>query len=129
MDQLFIALLFVCGGLAVSGRLLASRPNVVAVIDRFDAVQAFAGVAVLGLALWTWFRIGAFTLFKLVKVWPFGGIAAVSAVLSGIALGVLLGMPRERPSARVRWYWIVAGALAVLAAVMLVVIRVRVIHR
>jgi hypothetical protein len=129
MDQLFIALLFVCGGLAVSGRLLASRPNVVAVLDRLDAVQAFAGVALLGLALWTWFRVGAFTLFKIVKVWPFGGIAAVGAVLSGIALGVLLGMPRERPSTRVRWYWTIAGALAVLAAVMLLLITVRVIHR
>jgi hypothetical protein len=125
--NVFIALLFVCGALAASGRWVAKRAGVASVIDRFFAVHAFAGIALFALALWTWLRVGVVTLFKSVKYWPLGGITAISAVLAGIVLGALLGMPREKPSTRVTWYWQLAGVLAIYAAVMLVLIRVHVV--
>ena len=41
-------------------------------------------------------------------------------IASGIVLGALLGLPRQQPSQRTNWYWLIAGSFAIFAAVMLI---------
>lgn len=94
MDYLFISLLLAGGVLALSAFIVAKKPDAKAMIDKLVPAQAFIGVALLAVSLWYWLHIGIINIFRFIKYWPIGGIAAIGGVFSGILLGALFGMPQ-----------------------------------
>lgn len=94
MGILHVALLFLGAVLALSTFIVAKKPNAKELIDKLVPFQAAIGVALLLLSIVIWLDAGIFDIFRLVKYWALGGIASIGAVLSGILLGMLFGMPQ-----------------------------------
>jgi hypothetical protein len=93
MDLITPILLIVGSILAISGLIIAKKPDAKALIDKLSPYQAVIGVAMLATGIWWLLRWGrelvhAFELntFLAVSIW---GVIGVS-----ILLGALFGMPQ-----------------------------------
>jgi hypothetical protein len=86
------ALLLIAGGiLAVSGLILAKKPDAKALIDKLVPYQASIGVALLALGTFNLLRsLG----FDLIKLTPLYGLAWLAMIITSILLGFLFGMPQ-----------------------------------
>lgn len=91
MDLINVLLLILAGILAVSGLIVAKKPNAKELIDKLVPYQAFIGVALLVFGLYNLIRsfgwFGAF--FK-----SFVGIVALAVIVTSILLGFMFGMPQ-----------------------------------
>lgn len=94
MGWIHLILLILSGILAASAYIVAKKPNAKQTIDKLVPFQAFIGVGLLVMSILVWINIGIINIFRLLKYWPLGGIAAIGGVFSGILLGALFGMPQ-----------------------------------
>lgn len=91
MDLINPLLLIVGGILAVSGLIVAKRPDAKDLIDKLVPYQAFIGVALLALGLWNLLRSLAH-LVDALKSFP--GIVGLTMIITSILLGFMFGMPQ-----------------------------------
>jgi len=94
MGWIHLILLILSGILAASAYIVAKKPDAKQMIDKLVPFQAFIGVGLLVMSILVWLDIGVINLFRMLKYWPLGGIAAIGGVFSGILLGALFGMPQ-----------------------------------
>lgn len=94
MDWLHELLLIAAGLLALSGFIVAKKPDAKAMLDKLVPFQAFIGVGLLAVALINWLRLGILTPFRLFSVWPVAAIGIIGAIFGGIILGFFFGMPQ-----------------------------------
>jgi hypothetical protein len=88
------ALVLIAGGiLAVSGLILARKPDAKALIDKLVPYQASIGVALLALGTFNLLRSLGFA-FDLIKLTPLYGLAWLAMIVTSILLGFLFGMPQ-----------------------------------
>src|SRR5688572_15989244 len=87
-------LLILAGLLALSAFIVAKKPDAKAMVDKLVPYQAVIGVALLGVAIVNWLRIGIVNIFKVVTHFPMFGVATLAAVFGGIILGFFFGMPQ-----------------------------------
>lgn len=93
MDLINPLLLIAAGILAVSGLIVAKKPNAKDLIDKLVPYQAFIGVGLLAFGLWNLVRsLG--TVFDVLKVAPLLGITALAVIVSSVLLGFMFGMPQ-----------------------------------
>src|ERR1700704_2437883 len=91
MDLINVLLLILAGILAVSGLIVAKKPNAKELIDKLVPFQAFIGVALLVLGLYNLIRaFGWFGIFFK----SFFGIVALAVIATSILLGFMFGMPQ-----------------------------------
>lgn len=79
--------------LAVSGFIIAKKPEAKALIDKIVPYQGFIGVALLAWGIIDLLRNLSALKFML-KLWPFGGAIFLAYIFASILLGVLLGIPQ-----------------------------------
>lgn len=106
MGYLFSIVLILGGILALSGVIVAKKPDAREYIEKLMPYKAFIGVALLALGIIAWLQIGPINLFRLVKLLPFLGFVSIAAVFSGILLGFMFGAPQiaqwtNQPQAKV----------------------------
>ena len=93
MDLINPLLLIVAGILAISGLIVAKKPNAKELIDKLVPYQAFIGVALLAFGLWNLVRsLGS--VFQILKFAPLLGITALGVIFSSVLLGFMFGMPQ-----------------------------------
>ncbi len=88
------SVIVILGGiLAVSGLIIANKPDAKQIIDKLTPYQALIGVAMIGLSVVTFVRLlGILTdLFKLNFMFALGVWCMIG---TGVALGALFGMPQ-----------------------------------
>jgi hypothetical protein len=88
------AVIVILGGiLAVSGLIIANKPDAKQIIDKLTPYQALIGVAMIALSVISFFRLlGVLTdMFKLNFMW---GLGVWCMIGTGVALGALFGMPQ-----------------------------------
>ena len=93
MDLITPILLILGSILAISGLIIAKKPDAKALIDKLSPYQAIIGVAMLATGIWWVLRWGGY----LVDVFKFNAIlaAAIWGVIgTSILLGALFGMPQ-----------------------------------
>ncbi len=93
MDVVNAILLILAGILAVSGLILAKKPDAKAMIDKLVPFQAVIGVAILAMGLYNLFR-SLSALMDVFKIGALLGVAIWGYLLSSILLGFLFGMPQ-----------------------------------
>jgi hypothetical protein len=93
MGYLYLALLILAGVIALSGFIVAKKPDARAVLDKLVPFQAFIGVALLVLSVVSLLLYGIDAL-KVMKLAPMAGAVWLSAIASGVVLGALFGMPQ-----------------------------------
>ena len=93
MDLIDPLLLIVGGILAVSGLIVAKKPDAKALIDKLVPYQAFIGVALLAFGLFGLLRYLGFV-FDLIKLAPLYGVAWLAVMITSILLGFMFGMPQ-----------------------------------
>ncbi len=94
MDWLHIILLLAGGVLAISGLIVAKKPDAKAMLDKLVPFQAFIGVALLAIGLIRLIQVGPLMVFRLVSALPLLGIALIGATYGAVLLGFLFGMPQ-----------------------------------
>ncbi len=94
MDWLHIILLLAGGVLAISGLIVAKKPDAKATLDKLVPFQAFIGVALLVIGLIRLFQFGPLMVFRMLSMAPLLGIAVIGATYGAILLGFLFGMPQ-----------------------------------
>jgi hypothetical protein len=93
MDLINTLLLIVGGILAVSGLIVANKPDAKQLIDKLVPYQAIIGVALLAVGLVNLLRtIGG--LFTTIKNFPLFGFAWLAIIVTSILLGFMFGMPQ-----------------------------------
>ncbi|MBV8756007.1 MAG: hypothetical protein JO257_01950 [Deltaproteobacteria bacterium] len=93
MDLITPILLILGSILAISGLIIAKKPDAKALIDKLSPYQALIGVFMLAGGLWWVLKWGGY----LVDVFKFNAILAASiwgVIATSILLGALFGMPQ-----------------------------------
>ena len=93
MDLITPILLILGSILAISGLIIAKKPDAKALIDKLSPYQAVIGVAMLATGIWWVLRWGGY----LVDVFKFNAILAAciwGVIGTSILLGALFGMPQ-----------------------------------
>jgi hypothetical protein len=93
MDLISPLLLIVGGILAVSGLIVAKKPNAKDLIDKLVPYQAFIGVAMLALGLYNLVRLLG-GLLSMISAAPLLAAAGIAMIFSMILLGFMFGMPQ-----------------------------------
>lgn len=88
-----IILLFLGGILAVSGLIVAKKPDAKQIIDKLVPFQALIGVGMLAVGVILMLKIGPIDTFKAAQA-GMAGLALFGLVIVGIVLGFLFGMPQ-----------------------------------
>lgn len=88
-----IILLFLGGILAISGLIVAKKPDAKQIIDKLVPFQALIGVGMLAVGVILMLKIGPVDTFKAAQA-GMGGLALFGLVIAGIVLGFLFGMPQ-----------------------------------
>jgi hypothetical protein len=93
MDLLNPLLLLVAGILAISGLIVAKKPNAKELLDKLVPFQAFIGVGLLVFGLYNLLRsLGS--IIDILKFAPLFAIVALGVIFSSILLGFMFGMPQ-----------------------------------
>src|SRR5262245_46779684 len=93
MGYAYLAGLIVAGILALSGFIVAKKPDAKAMIDKLVPYQAFVGVGLLVLGV-LYLILYGLTFIKAISAAPIPAIVALAGIVSGIVLGALFGMPQ-----------------------------------
>lgn len=93
MDYIDPLLLIVGGILAVSGLIIAKKPEAKQYIDKLMPFQAFIGVALLAFGLFNFIRYGL-DMLRVMSVLPVAALSALAMILCSILLGFMFGMPQ-----------------------------------
>lgn len=88
-----IILLFLGGVLAISGLIVAKKPDAKVYIDRLVPYQAIIGVGTLVVGVILMLKIGPVDTFRAAQM-GMGGLALFGLIIAGIVLGFLFGMPQ-----------------------------------
>jgi hypothetical protein len=87
-------LLLILGGiLAVSGLIVAKKPDAKALIDKLMPFQAIISVLLLIFGVWDLIQALRVHLFSMFGVAPVLAIVMVAYIVSSILLGLMFGMP------------------------------------
>ena len=91
MDLIDPILLILAGILAISGLIVAKKPNAKEMIDKLVPYQAFIGIALLAFGIYNLLHaLGVLGI--LLRSFP--GIVALVVIISSILLGFMFGMPQ-----------------------------------
>jgi hypothetical protein len=93
MGYVFNALLLLGAVLALSGFIVAKRPDAKAVIDKIAPYQALIGVALLALGV-IYLLFGGIHALRGFSAQPVYGIAVLGGLVAAISLGILFGTPQ-----------------------------------
>jgi hypothetical protein len=142
MDLITPILLILGSILAISGLIIAKKPDAKALIDKLSPYQAVIGVAMLATGIWWVLRWGG----ELVHAFELNAIlaAAIWGVIGvSILVGALFGMPQiakwipgESPaeqkalelSQKVAPYQVVLGLIGLASAVVYLLFRFNILH-
>lgn len=94
MDFLLYALLILAGFIAMSGVIVAKRPDARAVLDKLVPFQAIIGVALLVVAVIFFLKSNPLAIIKGLKTSPVINVVQLAMVLAGVVLGFLFGLPQ-----------------------------------
>ncbi len=94
MDFLLYALLILAGFIAMSGVIVAKRPDARAVLDKLVPFQAIIGVALLVVAVIFFLKSNPLAIIKGLKTSPVINVVQLVMVLAGVVLGFLFGLPQ-----------------------------------
>ena len=94
MDFLLYALLILAGLIAMSGVIVAKRPDARAVLDKLVPFQAIIGVALLVVAVIFFLKSKPLAIIKGLKTSPVINVVQLAMVLAGVVLGFLFGLPQ-----------------------------------
>ncbi|HEU0036103.1 MAG TPA: hypothetical protein VFQ53_36070 [Kofleriaceae bacterium] len=93
--SLVLELLLILGGvLALSGLIVAQKPDAKKYIDKLVPFQALIGVGLLVLGVVLFLYAGPVAMFRMIKVNAFYGMVGLAMVFSAIILGMFFGMPQ-----------------------------------
>ena len=93
--ELINALVLIVGGiLAVSGLIVAKKPDAKELIDKLVPYQAIIGIALLALGIVNLVRWLGNGLFTLMKIAPLFGLTVLGMIVTSILLGFMFGMPQ-----------------------------------
>jgi hypothetical protein len=93
MGYVYLVGLIVAGILALSGFIVAKKPDAKALIDKLVPFQAFVGVGLLVLGV-LYLLTNGIDFIKAMSAAPLPAIIALAGIVSGIVLGALFGMPQ-----------------------------------
>ena len=93
MAYVYLAGLIVAGILALSAFIVAKKPDAKALIDKLVPFQAFVGVGLLVLGV-LYLLLNGIDFLRAMSVAPIPAVIALAAIVSGIVLGALFGMPQ-----------------------------------
>ena len=91
MDLINPLLLILAGIMAISGLIVAKKPNAKELLDKLVPYQAFIGIALLAIGLYHFIRSLRF-LGAMVSTFP--GIVWLAVIVCSILLGFMFGMPQ-----------------------------------
>ena len=93
--ELINALVLIVGGiLAVSGLIVAKKPDAKDLIDKLVPYQAIIGIALLALGIVNLVRWLGNHVFTLLSVAPLFGLTVLAMIFTSILLGFMFGMPQ-----------------------------------
>ena len=93
--ELINALVLIVGGiLAVSGLIVAKKPDAKELIDKLVPYQAIIGIALLALGIVNLVRWLGNHVFTLLRVAPLFGLTVLAMIFASILLGFMFGMPQ-----------------------------------
>ncbi|HEY0991495.1 MAG TPA: hypothetical protein VFD36_03535 [Kofleriaceae bacterium] len=87
-------MLIVGGILAVSGLIVAKKPDAKELIDKLVPYQAIIGIALLALGIVNLVRWLGNHVFTLLSVAPLFGLTVLAMIFTSILLGFMFGMPQ-----------------------------------
>lgn len=94
MDYIDPILLILGGILAISGLIVAKKPDAKAMIEKLTPYQAGIGLALLVFGVYNVFHIIiAGHLFTIIKIVPVLALVALVVVIASVLLGLMFGMP------------------------------------
>ncbi len=94
MEILNALLLLVGGILALSGLIVAKRPDAKRLIDQLVPFQALIGVGLLALGVINLLRLLGSHIFSVISHMAVFGVTMLSLAVTSILLGFLFGMPQ-----------------------------------
>ena len=95
MDIIEGLLVIVGGILAISGLIVAKKPDAKQLLDKLTPFQALIGVALLAFGLFNLLRsFGTPSIFDIIKIAPLLGIATLAMIVCSVLLGFMFGMPQ-----------------------------------
>lgn len=94
MGWLHIILMLAGGILGISGLIVAKKPDAKAMIEKLVPFQAFIGVGLLVMGIWSMLQIGPITMFRLISIVPLPALVIICGSYGSILLGFLFGMPQ-----------------------------------
>ena len=93
--ELINALVLIVGGIrAVSGLIVAKKPDAKELIDKLVPYQAIIGIALLALGIVNLVRWLGNHVFTLLSVAPLFGLTVLAMIFTSILLGFMFGMPQ-----------------------------------
>ena len=94
MELINALVLIVGGNLAVSGLIVAKKPDAKELIDKLVPYQAIIGIALLALGIVNLVRWLGNHVFTLLSVAPLFGLTVLAMIFTSILLGFMFGMPQ-----------------------------------
>ncbi len=94
MGWLHIILMLAGGILGISGLIVAKKPDAKAMIEKLVPFQAFIGVGLLVMGIWSMLQVGPITMFRLISIVPLPALVIICGSYGSILLGFLFGMPQ-----------------------------------
>ena len=142
MDLITPILLVLGSILAISGLIIAKKPDAKRLIDKLSPYQALIGVAMLATGLWWLLRWGGALLHAFGHA-PVFTVAIWGVIATSILLGTLFGMPQiakwipvESPaeqkalelSKKVAPFQVLLGLIGLVSALVYLLFRFNIIH-
>ncbi len=95
MDIIEGLLVIVGGILAISGLIVAKKPDAKQLLDKLTPFQAVIGIALLAFGLFNLLRsFGTPSIFDIIKIAPLLGLATLAMIVCSVLLGFMFGMPQ-----------------------------------
>src|SRR5512139_1195939 len=94
MEFLNALVLIVGGILAISGLIVAKKPDAKQLIDKLLPYQALIGVGLLALGVVNLLRALGNHVFSLLSIFPLFGLSMLAMIVTSILLGFMFGMPQ-----------------------------------
>ena len=133
MDLITPILLIAGSILAISGLIIAKKPDAKALIDKLSPYQAVIGVAMLATGIWWLLRFGS-ALMDVFKVNLIFAAAIWGVIGVSILLGALFGMPQSAEqkalelSQKVAPFQVLLGLIGLASALAYLLFRFNLIH-